>query len=106
MIAPDGAEVLTHSGAEDVVDGAEELVGDPVEPEDVVAVLGEDEIRVLEEVVLVVDVVGGNEPEGMDEDSVRVVKGMLDLGDEEYVVDAAVLMQEQPLEIFEGRLEQ
>jgi len=81
MIAPDGAEVFTHGGAEEVV---EDTTLDELDEELGVIVGAEDDVEVVDGAALLED-------------------GLNELVE---VVEVAVLMQEQPLEIFEGRLEQ
>jgi hypothetical protein len=92
MIAPAGADVFTHGGAEEVV-VEETLLKDELELEVVVG--AEEEVEVVEGAALltVLEVLVG------------VGVGVVELEDVE-VVEAAVLMQEQPLEIFEAILEQ
>ena len=81
MIAPDGAVVFTHGGAEEAV---EDTTLDELDEELGVIVGAEDDIEVVDVTTLFED-------------------GLNELVE---VVDATVLMQEQPLEIFDGRLEQ
>jgi hypothetical protein len=82
MTAPAGAEVFTHGGAEDVV---------------------EEETLLEEELEL--EVVVGAEEDIDGEILVGVGAGVVELEDVE-VVEAAVLMQKQPLKILEARPEQ
>jgi hypothetical protein len=93
MIAPAGADVFTHGGAEEVVVVEETLLEDELELEMVVG--AEEEAEVVEGAALltVLEVLVG------------VGVGVVELEDVE-VVEAAVLMQEQPLDIFEAIPEQ
>ncbi len=95
IIAPAGAEVRTHGGAEEVGEDIllEERLRDEDELKEVVG--AEVDVEVVEGAALLED--------GLE---VLVVVG-LD-GSEEVipVVEVAVLIQEQPLEILDGKFEQ
>jgi hypothetical protein len=94
MIAPAGAEVFTHGGAEEVVD---ETTLDELDRELEVVVGAEDDVEVVEGAALLED--------GLDV-LVEDVVGTTGAEDVVEVVEPAVLMQEQPLDIFEGKFEQ
>jgi len=92
MIAPAGAEVFTHGGAEEV----EDTTLDELDREIEVLVGVEDDVDVVDGAALLED--------GLDK-LVEVVGGIT--GTEDVVeVETSVLMHEQPLEIFEGKSEQ
>ena len=120
IMAPAGAEVRTHGGAEEVVEDTllKERLTDEDELEEVVG--AEDDVEVVEGAAL--DVVEGAEllEDGLDvvveivegaallEDGleVLVVVGLIGSEEEAKVVEVAVLIQEQPLEILDGKFEQ
>jgi hypothetical protein len=92
IIAPAGAEVFTHGGAEEVEDTLDEL------DRELEVLLGvEDDVEVVEGAALLED--------GLDV-LVEDVVGTTGAEDVVEVVEPAVLMQEQPLDIFEGKFEQ
>lgn len=95
MIAPAGAEVCTHGGAVEVVEETT-LLEDEIEDELEVITGDEEEVEVGEGKALLED---GLEVLGLGVDETTTE-------DEVEVVEAGVLMQEQPLEILEGKLEQ
>lgn len=95
IIAPAGAEVCTHGGGEEVVEDAvlEEELGGELEYEELEVVVGaEDDVEIVEGAALLED--------GLSV-LVDVVVGLI-----RAVVETAVLMQEQPLDIFDGKFEQ
>jgi hypothetical protein len=120
IMAPAGAEVRTHGGAEEVVEDIllEERLRDEDELEELVG--AEVDVEVVEGAAL--DVIEGAEllEDGV-EVVVEIVEGVALLedglealvvvglnGSEEVVavVEIAVLIQEQPLEILDGKFEQ
>lgn len=99
-IAPDGGVVRTYAGTVDVA---------KVEDDELDEVVNVEEIDVIEDIV---DVDGG-----LDDTIELLLDELVDTTDEELelleddeddreVVETAVLIQEQPLEILEGRAEQ
>ena len=93
IIAPAGAEVFTHGGAEEV----EDTTLDELDRELEVLVGAEDDVEVVEGAALLEDGLGI---------LVELVVGTTGTEDVVEVVEPGVLMQEQPLEIFEGKFEQ
>lgn len=111
-MAPAGAEVRTHGGAEEVDEETllEERLRDEDELKEVVG--AEDDVEVVEGAELLEDglgiVVEVVEGAALLEDGLELLVIVELKGSEEVAaaVEVAVLMQEQPLEILDGKFEQ
>lgn len=114
IIAPAGAEIRTHGGAEEVVENTllEERLADEEELEDDVEVVEGAALDVVEGAELLEDglevVVEVVEGAALLENGLEVLVVVGLIGSEEVVkvIDVAVLMQEQPLETLDGKFEQ